>query len=266
MKKARRGMLFSLLSLVFALAVTVSSTYAWFMVNTTVTASNMQVRVKSDTTYLVITKTYAVQENGALDTLQTSETMTAPQTIAVYPVRYNESATPASGYEKWETNVGTAYDNGAPVNQTYDAVATANVGNYTVHYTFYVGLTHTTALPATHLVVSALSAEALTSEDDTFLPAVSALVECREYGQSALLGSNDYEDITTIGQTVGQTTRAALNTYADLTPNVALHKVYQIDVYAYINGENAVVKNSNAANLGAFTITMSLSVTQGVEA
>ena len=246
MAKARKGLLLSLLTLLIAVAITATSTFAWFVVNKEVTASNMQIEVKSDTTYLVISET---NTTGMLDTLtDTSKSLTAAQKAEVLPVRYNAEG---SGETKWEYTSGTAYDNGAKDSEAAWTVVTAkNVDKYTVKYTFYVGLTTTTALPATNLIVKSLTATALDGKDDTFLPAVSVMVQC---GKTCL----NFADVNT---------NSSVGSSAILSPTVEKGQVYQIDAYVYINGDNEFVKSSNAANLGKFTLTMKLEVTPGSDA
>ena len=245
MAKARKGLLLSLLTLLIAVAITATSTFAWFVVNKEVTASNMQIEVKSDTTYLVISET---NTTGMLDTLtDTSKSLTA-QNAKVLPVRYNAEG---SGETKWEYTSGTAYDNGAKNSEAnWSVVSAENVDKYTVKYTFYVGLTTTTALPAKNLIVKSLKATALDGEDAKFLPAVSVMVQC---GETCL----NFADVNT---------NSSVGSSAILSPTVAKGQVYQIDAYVYINGDNSVVKSSNAANLGKFTLTMKLGVTPGSDA
>lgn len=246
MAKAKRGLLLSLLTLLIAVAITATSTYAWFVVNTEVTASNMQVEVKSDTTYLVISSSEKLDTDVALS-------LTASN-AKVLPVMYDQ--TDSSEGIKWKTNVGTAYDDGKAKNAKYTPVALDNLGKYYIKYTFYVGLTSTTAEAASNLRVKSMTVEKATNEgNDTFLPAVSAFVDCNVEGGAKI----DYENISSIDADAnGYSAKGAL------LPLLALNKSVQIDVYVYINGDNEVVKSSNAANLGAFKLSMNLEVTPAV--
>ena len=263
-RKARRGLLFSLLTLAVALMVTATSTYAWFVVNREVTASNMQVTVTADTTYLVIKKSDSVPADTAALGTATSENMGgAGQTVL--PVRYNQTATPTSPNTKWEIQGGSDYDDGTAtgtaqvLTESEVEPASSTAYRYYSHYTFYVGLTPTSLVPATNLRVSTLTATANSSTNnaDFYLPAVSAVVICSQ--GSTVLGTNDYEDITTIG-TGSRPALADTATYAHLSPTVALNQVYTIDVYLYINGDNPIVTSENAAKLGGFTVEMHLTI------
>lgn len=251
MAKAKRGLLFSVLTLLIAIAVTATSTYAWFVVNRTVEATNMQVTVKSDTTWLVIganaTRPASVAAIGT-DGTQTTAAATASN-AEVLPVMYDENE--ASGI-KWKTNVGTSYTDGTAVNATYTSISSADetAGKYFVKYTFYVGLTETTAENQAHLRVNSMTVTANGAGDAaTFLPAVSAMVDCNETGGAKV----DYTDINGMNA-------AAYEAKADLLATVVKNTVYQIDVYVYINGDNAVVKSENAAKLGAFTLSIQFGV------
>ena len=260
--KARRGLIISLFTLVIALAVAATSTYAWFVVNKEVTASNMQVTVKADTTYLVIKKSATEPANvDALGT-DTAQAMEASNK-QVLPVMYDEDET-GSGVIKWKTGRGQAYDNGAITVDTehenapeYTSISSTDVtnGTYFVKYTFYVGLTSTSALPAEHLRVKTMTvtANSTANNADTFLPAVSALVVC-SHGQTTD-GTVDFEDISSM--TASDYTNAA-----DISATVAKNTVYTIDVYVYINGDNDVVTSANAAKLGGFKLSMTLACEQ----
>ena len=251
MKKARKGMLLSLLSLVFALAITATSTYAWFVVNREVTASNMQVTVKADTRYLVIKAADSLPANvDALGT-ETSATLSASD-AEVLPVMYDQAES-GVGVIKWKTGTGQAYNNGAATlddndDPIYTSISSADVtaGKYFVKYTFYVGLTSTSALPATNLRVKTMTvtANSTANNADTFAPAVSVVVNC---GSVWI----DYENIDSIDA-------AGYLGAGYLSAEVARNTVYQIDAYVYINGDNEVVKNANAAKLGGFKLAMTL--------
>ena len=241
MAKAKRGLLLSLLTLLIAVAITATSTYAWFVVNTEVTASNMQVEVKSDTTYLVISSSNTLGTDVALP-------LTASD-AKVLPVMYDQAD--SSDGIKWKTNIGTAYDDGKAKNETYTPVSSDNLGKYYIKYTFYVGLTPTTAEAASNLRVKSMTVEKATNEgNDKFLPAVSAFVDCNATSGAKI----DYENISSI-DAEGYSAKGAL------LGSLAVNTPVQIDVYVYINGDNEVVKSSNAANLGAFNLSMNLEVT-----
>jgi hypothetical protein len=264
--KARKGLIISLFTLVIALAVAATSTYAWFVVNKEVTASNMQVTVKADTTYLVIKKADSLPANvDALGT-ETSASMDASD-AQVLPVMYDENES-GSGVIKWKTGVGTSYTNGAAIDgedegsdPDYTSISSAAVtaGTYFVKYTFYVGLTSTSAVAAQHLRVKQMTATANSTANnaDTFLPAISAVVTCRigDGAETAI----DYEDIGAVNNSTPGTYYSGKG---DLAATVAQNTVYTIDVYVYVNGDNTVVTSANAAKLGGFKLSITFDCQQ----
>ena len=260
MSKAKRSLLFSLFTLIMAVAITATSTYAWFVVNKEVTASNMQVTVKSDTTYLVISSTNTTVESGAragsLSSTETALSVTASN-AEVLPVRYNEGATPAEGNTKWETASGTSYTNGAALNSAYTPVASANASNYYVLYTFYVGLTDTTAQAASHLRVKEMTVTNVSGQA-TMQGAVSAVITCEHGDTPTVDGTVDYESI-------GDVNNATPGTYysskGDLAATVSLNTVYTVNVYVYMNGDHSSIKSENGANLGGFKLSVTFEVT-----
>ena len=240
-----------------AVAITATSTYAWFVVNKEVTASNMQVTVKSDTTYLVIS-------NSSTLATSTSLALTAANPKDVLPVRYNTAATPESGYTKWETSSGAGYDSGTATGG-YHAVASANLSNYIVTYTFYVGLTPTTSQDATNLKIKDLTVTntAASDPDNTFMDAVSVMVECFDMAtESASIGIVNCTNTETSGG-LNVLTQSQCEGLGTLTSSVTRNHVYKIVASVYINGDNAVVKSSNASHIASFAVEMQLEVTPG---
>jgi len=259
MSKAKRSLLFSLFTLIMAVAITATSTYAWFVVNKEVTATNMQVTVKSDTTYLVISNSSTLATSTELE-------LTAANPKDVLPVRYNASANPESGFTKWETASGTSYTDGSAAANTTAAVSTANLSTYTVKYTFYVGLTATSSANASNLKIKDLvvTNTAASNPDNTFMDAVSVMVECIDKGTdgtgtTSLACVNCTNTASTGG--LNALTQSQCENLGTLATTVALEHVYQIDAYVYINGDNAVVKSENAAHIASFALEIQLEVT-----
>ncbi len=248
MKKAKKGLLLSLFTLIVAVAITATSTYAWFVVNRSVTASNMQVTLKSDTTYLVISATNPGE--GGVGALGTSTSAAATTNASqVLPVMYDTTGEdPTDPNTRWKYASGTNYTTGT-ASGGYTTVQTSQVSDYAVHYVFYVGLTPTSATTQQNLKVTALTATN-GSAFTTFLPAVSVVLKC---GSTVI----DFEDITSTA------TQSSLGGNGSiLSSTVALNTVYTIDAWVYINGDNSAVTSANAtaANLGSFTVSMTLGI------
>lgn len=257
MAKAKKGLLFSILSLLITIAVTATSTYAWFMVNTTVQAQNMQVGVKSDTTYLVISSSSTLGTDTELDLQVTGQNATIP---AVLPVKYDQTGT-AQG--TWKKAAGTSYTNGAASTAGYSAIAGGSESNYMVHFQFYIGATSTTAVAPTNLKVSGITVanNASSDPDNTFLPAVSVLLVSGSVYANYTVG-NDATKTNGLNDLTQANCESVATLLASMTPGTG----NLIDAYVYINGDNPVVTSANAANLGEFKVTISFTCTEGVAA
>ena len=246
MKKAKKGLLLSLFTLIAAVAITATSTYAWFVVNRNVTASNMQVTLKSDTTYLVITTTNPGEGGVASLGTSTSEAA-ATDASQVLPVMYDTTGDdPTSPNTRWKFASGTDYTTGT-ASGAYTTVQQTQLNNYTVHYVFYVGLTPTSSADQANLKVTGLTVGASSS---VFRPAVSVVLKC---GSTVI----DFEDITSTA-----TQNSLGQSGSILSSTVALDTVYTIEAWVYVNGDNSAVTSANAtsANLGSFTVSMTLGI------
>ena len=251
MVKARRGLILSLFTLLVAIAVTTTSTYAWFVMNSSVTAQNMQVTVKSDSTYLVIEET-ASGENGKMGNIDSQTySFSGVAARAVLPVKFKEMSgtTPT-----WQTAVGTSYNNGTKTGNYVD-VAAGNVGRYVAGFNFVVGLNPNVSLNgnATDLRVSKVTLRTTSGDaNGVFFDALSVLVVCGT-------ATDNYVDAggaATEGVVTGHGTQLAATVAADGTP-------VAVSVYLYINGDNANVKTANAvaANLGSYSVDVEFTVT-----
>lgn len=244
MAKAKRGLLLSVLTLLIAIAVTATSTYAWFAANSSVQATNMQLTLKTNTSFLVIGANATAP--STVDDIGSNVSVAATASTAqVLPAKYDEANS------KWQYAAGTSYTDGAASGGTYTDISESALGEYAIKYTFYVGLASNSESDKANLKVAGLTASSGTA-NGTFLPAVSAVVSCTPASGTATI--IDFEDINS--NTVKGTDGARLAT------TVTRGTVYTIEVWVYVNGDNAAVKSSNAttAALGSFTVAMTLTV------
>ena len=244
MAKAKRGLLLSVLTLIIAIAVTATSTYAWFAANSNVQATNMQLTLKTNTSFLVIGT--AAQAPASVDAIGSAVSVAATASNAqVLPARYNETDS------KWQYAAGTSYTDGAANGGAYTDIGSSALSEYAIQYTFYVGLASNSESDKANLKVAGLTATSGTA-NGTFLPAVSALVSCTPAGGSATL--IDFENVNS---NTDKGTNAAI-----LSATVTRGVVYTIDVWVYVNGDHTDVKSSNAttAALGSFLVSMTLTV------
>lgn len=248
-KASRMGLILSVLTLVFALVVTASSTYAWFAMNSTVSATGMQVSVVADNTYLVITNTLTGNvdaDDKFLGTVTTSTIAASEAGGDILPANLKADST----YDNmvWQTAAGTSTSNGAALGG-YATIA--DTTNYVKKFTFYAGLNPDySAVNASNLVVSGITvAKQDNAASDAFKNAINVCAVC---------GTNVRNFTTTTAGVFNLADNVlADEVLADGTP-------IQIDVYVYVNGDNENVTSANAAvALGGYTVSLNFDVTAG---
>jgi len=250
-KASRMGLILSLFTFIIAFVVTASSTYAWFAMNESVSATNMQITVKSDSTYLVITSSSGTIANDASDTTLAL----AASNAQVFPVKLSNATGASTGSSlTWQTAAGTSYNDGT-AHGGYTNVPADKLTKHYAKFTFYVGLNPSVSVvDAADLVVSGITvASSKASGEDPFKNAVSVAVVA---------------DGTALDSYVDAGTSVTLSNQVLKSTVPANGTPVQIDVYVYIDGDNTNVKTANAveANLATYTVSVSFSVTPGTVA
>ena len=268
MAKARKGLIISLLTLIIAIVVTTTSTYAWFAMNTEVNATNMQVKAIADTTFLVIQKTPSGTgeyegKMGAVTTTSVDFALAQPADIpGILPAKY-KSINTSTGAVTWQQARGTTFENGTAVDG-YTDIAVASESHYVAKFTFYVGLNPVVSqVNASDLKVSKLILTKVGDADSVFFDALSVLVVADgatidnyvDAGHSVVANPDNNNAVELVA---GSNTVLANTINHDGTP-------IKIDVYIYINGDNSHVTTSNAtvANLGQYTASIGFTCTPG---
>lgn len=195
-----------------------SSTFAWFSMNTSVTATGMQVTAKTNNAYLIISKgpTLTGKENSANAGVNTS----------LYPVKPVVTLTSDNigTVTSWGTATSTDPDNantGAVVEHLTEG---ANLDNYVVKVSFMVGIVENSGAVANDLKLKSLTISDLNE-------GITVVVVC---------GTNLYSHSENVPSGSEKLADAASVTKTGV----------QVDVYIYIDGSNENVKTTNAANLG----------------
>ncbi len=254
--------------LLVSATVLASTTFAWFSMNNKVTATGMEVTAKANTQYLVIAKTAAeiTRETNPATTVTLAQggmTVTggiADDTTKVYPVSKNgNTALTGNGVniaaDAWYTANSNQYDvSGGSIaaNLTNAKTVTFGTADYFRCFEFYIGLTQDstadfnggeTASADKKLKITASAVQKLVEGNDNVTSAVKAAVK---------VGNGDAATIT----------EALLSPEGDiLIPSFVLKKdtPVRVQIYLYIDGTNADVKDSNAAKLaGKMDFTLEL--------
>ena len=273
MTKLTKKLFLSIMTLVLVVMALGTSTFAWFSMNTTATATGMQVGVKSDATYLLI---------GTGDNDTYSEIQTASVTTVALTVAYGDQKVLASKpKEASEIGTGKLFATGTPVTDAASAATAANwytasssdpaystenashesvvkgvnslqstssSGNYyfnnyvikkTVYLTLSVGSNDAYNLTVTP-TIALKTGQAQTTTD------ISAV--------KVLVASGDNYVILDSSMTTAQSLYATTN--QDLTPT----SVVTVDIYIYYDGSEDAVYSNNAANLADATIDLQFDV------
>ncbi|MBR6051789.1 MAG: hypothetical protein IKP68_11390 [Clostridia bacterium] len=245
-----------------------TSTFAWFSMNTRVTATGMQVVAKSNNTYLLISKTNttasAIQGENLLtvtldgpkslfpaapcltsdqaDYLTTSGKTVNDATITTAGVQVTNAAT-AAVVTNWYT--ATASSSAAATMLTGSARQLVAFTDYvdvqSVYMTVSVG-----SNTATNLTVTPTFAQVGTPEDGKGdLSAVKAIIITSDGGYAAINSSDNGNAIDIKGSNTPLTSTT----------------VVTVTVYLYVDGDAANVYTNNKANLLGVTLGLQFDVT-----
>ena len=241
--KSTRKLIPALAMLLLSAIMVSTASFAWFSMNTTVTANGMQIQAKSDQTFLLISATKStaseIQAEFASNATFARDAV-LPSNITVYPAAVKGTPTKDSDL-KFQYAVGTSYDNGAAKDGVYTEVS--SLENYVVKYTFYLTVA-AGAVPASDIVV-----KSITFTGDA---AVNAVVTT-DSAAVIFAGSSATESQTVLsgGLNAGDTTNAGKLTDTSVLP---------VHVYVYFNGDDARVTTANSTNLANTTVTVTFGV------
>ena len=235
-----------------------TSTYAWFSMNTTVTASNMQVTAKSNARYLLIgtDKKIATDKSGV-----TNSHAFANNENSYYPIAYQETASTVKDVlgtgsddtvvpaKSWYTanngNSNNAIDDKKNFKLITDAETAIN-SSYIATYTFYLTLSNDSEDYTGKLDIAmtkpALSGEGADKKENS---AVSAVV----------VVSSVSDDTTTELNRFAFGSKAGTKTIDSIT--ITKSTVVDVKVFVYIDGNDSTVYSDKITKDG-YTLTGSL--------
>lgn len=238
-----------------------SSTYAWFSMNTKVTATGMNVTATSNSTYLVISDSSTnLGTNTSLDLKAVNGSL--------LPVSYTTSAIQNATNDKtlvaannWFTAIGTDTTNGAAKadSKTQLTIAENNnfgsvdTNNYYVIKSFYIGLVAGSSAVTNGIQADVKFTAAQSSELNRCLTVKIV------YGET-----DDPTDATTTqtfvyGAATGEVTKhsAALQDNGLITATAT-----KVTVYIYFDGENENCTTAKAINLDKITVDLTFTVNE----
>lgn len=213
-----------------------TSTFAWFSMNTTVTANGMQIQAKSNETYLLI----GTESNAA--TIQANKTTTASANMTaatlLYPSRVKgDIETLKDSTLKFEyTSAESANASAAATDAKYTEVDNSKIDDYVVKKTFYVTVQK-----------GASAAKNLKVKSVKFTGLADSGVACVITSTDATGVINAKEDINTAQNLV-------------LAENVTDQSAIAVNVYLYINGEHDKIYTNNLNALKAGSVEIEFQV------
>ena len=254
-KKMLKKQLMAAVALVLLSAITLTgSTYAWFSINTEASVSGLKLNVKSDSIYLLVSKTNSTASAIQAEGLTSVSFNTTNELATVKPSAHN----PTTGTAVVGTDLITSttaatnpanwyYKNAdAPTASTSTSAATAlsssNFSDYVLHYTIWFTLA-IGSNPAADLTVSATFASLGTytgDESDSTFQAARVLVTSPT--QAVELDPSTTSSATVLASTLTSTT------------------VVQVDIFIYYDGNDSSVYTNNSMNLDGCTIDLDYEV------
>jgi hypothetical protein len=243
-------------------AMLVSSTFAWFSMNKTVTASSMNITAKSDNTYLLIGNTNSAQtiqnarstsltwqedeaslypSSPALDSTEAGYLTTSGKTVTGATITTAgvvvDNATKAQVITNWFT-ANAAASNAATIDAT-TARQLEDWDGYVIHETMYL----TVAKGANNAVDLNVTGSFTQNTGGNDLTAARMLVVTDDGGFGILSSASPTADIS--GSNTAITDQG----------------VRRVDIYFFIDGDDQYIYTENATNLKGATMTVTFDVT-----
>lgn len=235
-----------------------TTTYAWFSVNKTVTATGLSVTAQANTQYFVISGT--TKFGADVQHLFTAPTQGGiPEsddgaTVNVYPAAYGKT-THDFGADGWWTANVSEYDstddnkiiNVRPLEASTTTVY-ENERKYFVGYTFYLGLAQTSSEFNGQLKVT-FKTEA----------ANAAKVAAVKFENEGVTSNNETIEVEKTDHGAARTyttTNSYTMTAANANPNGVAEKYVKVTVYVFMDGNNALIIDSSTTLSGSIGLTV----------
>lgn len=242
-----------------------SSTFAWFSMNTQVTATGMQVVAKSDNTYLLISST-----NNTAGAIQTENMITTALTVSdadakVYPCAPATSSTEVAylttsgktvdgvtittaGVEVTSAETAEAVTNWYTANAASSSASTINAGTARQ-------LTDFDGYVIQKKVYLTVAKGANAAKELTVTPTISQKASGSDISAARIL-------ITTSngGFAILKNGDSNINIHGSTSNNITDATVFTVNIYIYIDGNDSMIYTNNAASLTGVTIELAFGV------
>lgn len=242
-----------------------TSTYAWFSMNTQVSATGMKVTANSDATYLVISDSTTLAANKTLN-LNVSGTL-LPVSYTTSEIKNAANAATLVEANKWFKAEGTSTSNGVAVEDSKTQLnineasnkGTVDNKDYYVFKSFYIGLASGSSAVQTGKGIQA---------DVTFSAKTSsnlnkALTVKIVYGDTDDPTAANTTQTYVYGAETGSVVKHASALQEDTLITTTATKV---TVYIYFDGEDTNCTTANAINLDEIDVTIDFFVNIALKA
>ena len=236
MKKFRK-LVPALCMLLISAVLLGTSTFAWFSMNTTVTATGMQVTAKTDHTYLLISDTNdkdALQTDPTADDRKVDFAMGTASSLAPSAHETLTKGTDAATVGKWYSAQGKTPDKTDMKDDTKTPLTSFD--GYVLTKSVYITVTKDSKI-ATNLKVSATITKNTTATD---IAPLKVLVVC--------------------GDKYVELAPDALTSATVLADQIKSDALTKVDIYIYYDGAHANVTTNNSANLGGAAVELTFAV------
>lgn len=244
MKKLTTKLLMSIIAVAFAFVALGTSTYAWFTMSTSVSATGMQVTAKSNATYLLIGAADNANDKTASDVTIAAAYQNASTNAnkQVYPAAYFTAAgtlgSTATEAGKWYT---ASNKNADDANDEVINVKSVTEGDADYMLTYKVWLTLSEDSEDTNDYRIKVTFSKGTN-DDAAVSAVVVLGQAAAHGKFALNSTNN---------------EATTSSTVALAHNASI----EVTVYVYIDGDSTNVYSDYITGANAQTITGTAALT-----
>lgn len=217
-----------------------STTYAWFSMNTTVKANNLNVTATSSTTYFIVSETAA----GLSGTDNKTEISFSNQTGSVTPISYATAEVGNVSANNWYTAQSTKYNESQGTNPTNATVVTdafgENSNKYFQKYDIFVGLATNSQAGKFKLNIKTTVADQKT--------AVKAAVVVTPVGDTENTSAETQCVFTNLSN-AGWTTTGAYSLVAGSSTQYV-----KVSVYVYIDGADNSVTSAAGTISGTINV------------
>lgn len=236
-----------------------SSTYAWFAMNSTVTAKGMNVEAKVSGSLYIYDSTGVPASAAAIVASEQDFNMTEPA-----PLKPTSTATLANN--AWYTAAAALPGSYEKTSAPYAAVAAGILDDYRMVKTVYVrGESAFTNLQVTGITING-------GHDDTIDDAITVAVKCTDTGGQSVFFCNEAvanrngvvtgaDTLSTTAVTYTQVSGTGLT--GTLLASGAANTIYTIEIYLYYDGESSscYTNAANAVDVDGLTVSVQFGAT-----